>query len=294
MIGKYIAGQNKAHTCCCQHTPVFNCQMYGTFNVYVEGLILTDLEPSIITKNNRYWFLKLTKGSQEVFGWCVRGFFSKQKERVIEVVTKKLIPENFKTGNIEVTFFNKWDETTVKKWAGKQYWFQTFPFSPSKRADSELVWDTIKHINWSGKEVLDIGSHYGYFSFKASELGSNVVGFEPNINSLNNAKIIRDFIIQQDISFVKNQPEGMFDVTLYLSVHHQLDPNYHELKNTLEKLKSKTREVLFVELIIPPSFPKDKKMTESQIDEIVGGKVLLKYSHKVRCIRKIYKIDKNA
>jgi len=105
-------------------------------------------------------------------------------------------------------------------------------------------------------------------------------------------KVICDNIIQQDVKFVREIPEGKFNTILYLSVHHQPDPNYKKLKQKIKQLKEKAKAHLFVELIMPPMFPKNNSLTEEQIDKIIGGKILDRYKHKVRGIRKIYWINK--
>jgi len=291
MKGAYISGIGKAHKCCRPHEDVFNCKMYGTFNVQIEKFDITKAPVSILNNGKQYWYVKLKKDNIINYGWCIRDIKSNQRVNTLEILTKKLLPEEFKSGNIEVSFPKKWDDTEIKNWSKNQYWFQSFPFSPNKRADSQFVWDTINKITWNNIEVLDIGCHYGFFSFKASELGSRVTGTDINKNSLSAARIIQENIIQQDVDFVSTLPEQQFDVILYLSVHHQIDLSYENLESQLLKLKKQTKKHLFVELIMPPLFPKNKTLRESDIDALVGGKVLSRYKHGVRGVRKIYWIE---
>ena len=289
-IGRYIPGSGHAHNCCNLHDQVFNCRMIGTFNILLHGCSITDFKPSVTTPTKQYWFVRLYNEADFCFGWAIRDYSSRQKFNVIEVLTKTRIPDSFKNRLLKVSIIGKWDELTVKKWADNQYWFQTFPFTPVQKANSEHLWKKINVIKWRGKSVLDIGCHYGFFSFKASRKGANVTGFEPNRNSLDCARTIRDNIIQQDVEFVDKMPKGKFDVVLYLSVYHQLDPTYTKLKEKIEYLKSITKEHLFVELIMPPMFPTDKSLTDKDIDGIVGGEVLDTYEHRVRGVRRIYHI----
>jgi len=289
--GRYVNGVGKAHKCCKLHKEIFNCIMHGTFNIRLETKQHIDyFTPSIVTKKSAYWFVKILKDGQEYFGWAVRDHKSRQIKTVLEVLTKRLLPNHLKEGILTIEILEKWDEGCIEEWASKMYWFQSFPFSPQKRADSKFVWDTINRINWERKSVLDIGSHYGYFSFEASKLGAKVIGFEPNKKSNKAAKTIRDKIIQQDINFVEEDPGGEFDVILYLSVHHQPDPIYENLEQKMYELKSRANQHLFVELILPPHFPKGGKMTDKEIDKIVGGEILATYKHKVRGTRRIYHI----
>ena len=288
LTGYYVRGQNKAHNCCRPHEAVFNCQMYGTFNVVIDGSLL-DYLSSIVIQEKSYWFVKISQNSVERFGWAIRDHTSHQSPNKLEILTKELLSDDFKTGPLKVSIFQKWNDKEIKTWAKEQYWFQTFPFSPKKRADSELLWATINNIFWSGKRVLDIGSHYGYFSFEMSKLGAQVIGFEPDKSALSHAEIIRDNIIHQDVPFVKSDPGGEFDIILYLSVHHQPDKNYKNLKQKIDELKERTKEHLFVELILPPVFPEDNSLTEEDIDKIMEAEILLKYKHRVRGERKVYR-----
>ena len=295
MRGFYVTGADKAHNRCNTHSKIFNTQMIGTFNVRVPGLKIKEMPPSIVLPNKSYWFISLEKDKVKYYGWAIRDFSSKQAVNIVEILTKELLPVTLKEGDLRIKFLKTWKASEIEEWAKRQYWFQTFPFTPVKKADSALIWDTIKdHADWSGKKVLDFGCHYGYFSFEASKAGAIVRGVENNTKTLNRARIIRDNIILQDVSFSHthkptewNKP---YDVVFYFSVHHQIDPNYSQLKATIEKYKKMARECLFVELIMPPMFPKDKSMTENQINNIVGGEVLLTYKHKVRGMRRIYKV----
>lgn len=290
--GQYVTGQGKAHTCCSPHTKVFKCQMFGTFNIKIKGRQILDFAPSITSEKAAYWLVRISKGgSLNYYGWAIRDFTSHQNPQILEVLTKELLPEDFKSGILSVAILKRWDAQSIKLWASKQYWFQSFPFSSVKKADSEYLWKIIDKINWSGFSVLDIGAHYGYFSFKASEKGAHVIGVEPNSSSRNCAITIQENIIHQDVQFIPKDLGGQFDVILHLSVYHQMDPEYKNLENYLNGLRGRTRKHLFVELILPPMFPRKRKMSEKEIDKIVGGKILTRYQHKVRGIRKVYQIN---
>jgi len=292
MEGKYINGVGKAHKCCKPHEEVFNCKMCGTFNVWLKTGNILDFEPSIVTEHKSYWFVKLTKAKESWYGWAIRDHKSKQCIKTLELLSKEKFPDILREGSFAVNILEKWNDDQIKEWAKDQYWFQGFPFATKIRADSEHVWNVINQINWSGRKVLDIGAHTGYFAFKASELGAKVTAMEPDRARLNEGIIIQENIIQQDVKFVREIPEGKFNTILYLSVHHQPDPNYKILEQKIKQLKRKAKAHLFVELIMPPMFPKNKSLTEKQVDKLVGGKILDRYEHKVRGTRKIYWIDK--
>jgi hypothetical protein len=209
------------------------------------------------------------------------------------VLTRRRLPDCLKQGELDVVIPERWPEDQVQRWAAKQYWFQTFPFSPKPRADSQLVWDKINVVDWRGQIVYDVGCHYGFFSFEASKLGAAVQGFDNNRSSLVMAKTIRDHIVMQDVNFsYRNSVDfspNCCDTMLYLSVHHQVDPTYERLLETVDTLKRAIRENLFVELIVPPTFPKSSRLTERDIDDIMDCAVLHRYRHAVRGTRKIYR-----
>ncbi len=291
MIANYTTGANHAHTCCKQHDSVFNCRMFGTMNFKLNDANILSFSPSITTSTSNYWFIQLEKNGIINYAWAIRNHTSSLPKTRIEVISKNMLPELYKTGDVSITIFEKWDNAKIEKWAKSQYWFQTFNFTPDKKADSEYIWNKINVINWSSNTILDIGCHYGFFSFKASECGASVTGFEPNKKSIDNARIIQKNIIHQDVNFVSKDPGRNYDIILYLSVHHQSDPNYSNLKEKINELKNRINKHLFVELILPPTFPKDSSLSCSDIDNIVGGKILDTYKHRVRGVRRIYHVQ---
>lgn len=291
MEGKYIVGQGSAHKHCKQHESVFSCKMFGTFNIRLKNGFLTDFRPTIESGKNFYWFIKLSRKKVDCFAWAVRGRKSHQGHNIVEVISKQPIPDIMKEGGIALLPLERWSDDKVKAWADKQYWFQTFLFSPKVRADSNFVWKKINRIDWNGLSVIDIGAHYGYFSFEASKCGAIVLGVETNRKSLKVAETIRDHIVQQNVNFVHEDPGGCFDVVLFLSVFHQIDQTYRSLPYEISKLKSRANKYLFVELIMPPMFPRDYKMSEKEIDTIVGGQILARYKHNVRGERKVYMVN---
>jgi len=291
MEGKYVSGAGNAHRFCAIHRETFGCEMYGTFNIQLRNGDHSEFTPSIMTKKSKYYFLRLKKGKESIYAWAVRDHKSHQIVTRLEVISKELIPDSFKEGKFGITIYEPWDDEQIKKWAKKQYWFQTFPFTPTPKANSEKLWNLIDTIDWEGQEVLDIGSHYGFFSFKASQKGASVTGFEVNKSSYKNACVIRDNIIQQDVYFTRTDPEVAVDVILYLSVHHQPDPSYSKLQEKIVELKMRTRKHLFVELILPPKFPQGVEMSDKEIDCLVGMSTVATYQHNVRGRRRVYRWD---
>jgi hypothetical protein len=269
--------------------------MYGTFNVQIPFFRISEHPHTILQGGKRYWFVKIrdTRTDNVYFGWAIRDLGSKQRENTLEILTKRLLPETLKTTDLDVEIPDKWDDKTARLWAKDKYWFQSFSFAPQKKADTDLVWRTIDIIDWTGLDVLDWGCHYGYISFEASKRGAVVIGVDNNKTSLSMAKTIREHIVQQDVQFVSSfaYKHKAYDVVTYLSVHHQRDPNYGNLVDTVKTVRNMARKHAFIELILPPTFPTDKTMTEKAIDHIVGGTVLLRYRHNVRGTRKIYSLE---
>jgi len=276
----------------------FGCKMFGTFNVRLidksKASYFKKIRPSKIDGTDWFWFTRISKGGRDYFGWVKRSHDHTSGVGLLEIITKEPIPEDFREGELEIELAEYWNENQIREWAKDIYWWQTFDFSPTKRAQSKFLWDTMNIVDWSGCSVLDIGCHYGYHSFQASKHGARVVGFDKGLAGVKTAKIIRDRVMHEDVNFVVEDPGGEFDIILYLSVHHQIDPNYCNLRNKIDEYKLRAKKYLFVELIVPPHFPSDKSMTEEEIDTIVGGRILARYAHKVRGTRKVYWIEKDS
>lgn len=279
-------GCGRAHLHCHKQVDALGFLPIGTFNCRLpEGFDLFNYKPSIDVETKKFWLVRL---DGQYYGWAVRWEGSRQLRHTVEVYSKTPFPDTLKNSYFEFEVMEPWSEEEVRLWSAQIHRpFQTFPWTVHKRADSQLVWDTIKdHARWTGSSVLDIGCNHGFFSFQASKAGAHVIGFDKNAGTLETSKIINDHIESQDVQFVNKDPGDHFDTILLLSVVHQDDPDYGNLSHTLERLKSRCRN-LFIELIVPPL---SGSRTADQVDELVGGQKLLTYRHKVRKIRSIYKV----
>lgn len=266
---------------------VFGCPMIGTFNTRApEGVDITAYKPCIERDGNRYWLVQINK---ERYGWAIRNEASRQARNVLEVLTRRPLPDRYKTDKLMVEIMEPWDNETIARWAKQQYWFQSFPWGP-QRADSELVWQRINTLNWSGLDVLDIGCHYGYHCFQAAKAGASVVGVDSDSNCIDVAKTINDHIEMQDVQFIQGSTTFglIFDVILYLSVHHQFDPEYSTLPQKLHELTERARKHVFVELIVPPL---KSNLTLDGVIQLVGARPEAVYRHKVRKQRAIFKLE---
>lgn len=288
--GRYQTGQGEAGKHLANHDKVFNCRMVGTFNIACNDSILS-AAPTISNGGEYYWLVKING----FYGWAYRWRGSNMPRNTLEVITKRSLPDSLKAGLLQIDVSDKWLPDKVKEWATNRYWFQTFPWtSHVPKSDSKLVWDAINCIDWRGLSILDYGCSDGYFSFEASKSGACVTGFDIHSPTIEGARTINDHIESQDVAFTTDEPEGRFDVILYLSVHHQRDSEYLWLDKEITRLRKKARKHLFVELHVekdmskPPVCP---AMSETGIDKIIGGKILKRYKHRLRGTRKIYRLD---
>lgn len=301
LTGTVVSGRGKAHIHCAQHDPYFNCRMIGTLNVKLDRPFLGaavvrpaktgSLNPPPYECEKSYWLAKVRGGGQEAYAWIFRWQGSTMPKNKIELLSRRPLPDAFKTNPLEITVYEGADEDTVREWVKGKYWFQTFPWSPPK-ADSARVWNTIsKGQTFSNTDVLDIGSHYGFHSFQAAKAGANVLGVEVDDECLQMAVTINNHIEQQDVTFTRTEPtNAMFDFIFYLSVHHQIDPTYDGLYERIRALRASC-DTLFVELILPScGLGFGGGRTDAQVDEIVGGKVLDTYKHNIRGVRRIYEV----
>lgn len=198
------------------------------------------------------------------------------------------------------------DDPYFALWLEKQpKWYQSFPWREGI-VDSQTMWNEIirlGHIDFTGKTILDIGSNLGYNCFRMVKSGAKfVVGIEKNKTYYDASvaiaqkveKISHDKLrfIHQELfkSYKTPVPEG-FDMILYMSVHHQLDPDYNILESVIADLKTKTHE-LIIELILPPRFGQSK--TEEQIDQIISGHILRTYPSRSRGVRRVWYWTKHS
>lgn len=295
MIGTYITGANKAHRNDEKRELHFGYKMHGTFNIKIHdnGFNIKKYTPCFIIANTGYHLVKLTKNDKTYYGYIIDWKLSNQSKNIIEVVSKTLLPVELMNGEITLEILEKWSNEQRDEWAKNMYSWQTFDWSPKKRANSKELSNVINKAigSWAGLTVLDIGSNYGYHSFNASKKGAIVTGIEINDSAREKAEVINNHIEMQDVVFYKKDNNvSKHDVILFLSVHHQYDPSYKNLKETLDNYKKRCNKYFVVELITPPMFAKN--MSVGQIDEIVNGEVLMNYKHPVRGIRRLYLVKK--
>jgi len=297
--GKYIEGIGRAHQFGHVYRPAFGCPMVATFNVQADGpitgakptktmdLTWPDEEPKPVT----FWLCQINGH----WAWAMRWQGTRLPETRIEFISRCPLPECLKEESLEIEVFERWPEPKIRDWAGKHYQWQGFPWLPRQRVDSQSVWETIKpHAEWSGASVLDVGSHYGYHSFRASEAGAFVTAIEPNDDVRTVGEMIARHIEMQDVQFEKSiRPDSEApDVILYLSVQHQWDPGYENLAEKVAELAKHTKRTLFIEIILPPMF--GKTCSPEDVDEMVGGQILTTYRHRMRGNRRIYNVEGRA
>lgn len=256
MKGHYVVGSGHAHKCCSPHTKVFGREMIGTFNVKLRAGRVDDFEPLIITKKSSYWFVKISRDNRSWYGWAVRDHSSKQTFRTLEILTETRLPGGLKKGSLKINIYESLGENQKKMWGIKH----------REKTDEDFVWNVINVIDWKGLSVLDIDSYKGFFATKIVDAGAK-----------------RSACVESDMKF---------DVILYIGVHHKIDPSYEYLRDKIEELKGKAIKHLFVELVMPPAYPKDGNVGESVLDDMIGGRILMRYRYNICEIRKIYWVRK--
>jgi 2-polyprenyl-3-methyl-5-hydroxy-6-metoxy-1,4-benzoquinol methylase len=295
MCGKYVQGIGKASKVAKTAErssllkSLFGCPLIGTFNIETSEDII-GIKPTLEKDIHRFTFLKIGLPSGDYrYGWSYQFEGSRQKGNILEVYTKNALPEEYKKQPLTLNFYSKWSKEKILEWQKGKYWFQGFDWLPIQKADSRLLWSYMEHENYAQKQVLDYGSHYGYFAFQASKQGAIVEAIDANNFHIEMAKTINEHIEQQDILFRKGEtlPEGNYDYIFELSVYHWIDEYYTHIAQHLEELKKRCK-VLYLELINPPL---KGKLSQHEVDAIVGGQKLLHYKHKVRRMRTLYRVE---
>lgn len=299
VFGHYTQGCNRAHQFSEVYRPAFGCPMVATFNVQLDSpitdakpaktmnLTWPDEEPKPVT----FWLCQINGH----WAWAMRWEGTRMPETHVEFISRHPLPERLKEEPLEIEVFERWSDEKIRDWGHKEYQWQGFPWLLNQRVDSEKVWKIIEpHADWVGASALDVGSHYGYHSFRASKLGAFVTAIEPNDRARAGGELIARHIEMQDVQFEKSIPVSSqnSDITLYLSVHHQWDPTYHHLTDKVRELLRHTRKVLFVEFILPPLF--GKTYSPEAVDGMIGGQVLKTYQHRLRGNRRIYMVEGRA
>lgn len=294
--GKYVKGINRAHQFGDVYRSAFGCPMVATFNVQADGSV-RDAKPTKtmnLTWPNEepkmvwFWLCQING----YWAWAMRWDGTQMPKDRIEFISKRPLPEHLKSEPLTIEVFERWPITKIHDWASKKYQWQGFSWLSHQRVDSQGAWETIEpHANWSGAEVLDIGSHYGYHSFRASEAGASVIAVEPDDKTRAVGEIIAKYIEMQDVEFkaFTHSNSQSSDISLYLSVQHQWDPDYEHLAEKITGLIKHTKNTLFVEVILPPMF--GKALSCEDVDKMVGGQILKTYKHRNRGIRRIYKVE---
>ena len=287
--GEYVNGEGSASKCA-DHAETFGCPMFGTFNVKCADPFPEDASASRVNNIGRFYLVRL---AEKHYGYAFKWDGSRIPPNTIEVFSKALLADHLKNGNpFAVEILSPMFPDERNKWIADQHWFQSFPWGP-QRADSGLVWDTINQGQWSGATVLDIGTHFGYFAFLAAKAGARVHGID-KAPCLKAARVVNDQIEMCDVTFsdsVRGWGENVVDYILYLSVHHQIDPEYDALIDTAIGLQARAKRAVYIELIDPP-LEGPQISVESLLPD---AEVLLRrYHHNVRKTRTILKLEGHA
>lgn len=294
MTGDFYSGRGEAHHWTWKHDAVFRCGMVGTFNLRLSESIRTYAPARRQWRPGEGWYWYwLVRLDDTHYGWAYKWQGSTLPDTVVEVLSKRRLPDALKRADVPVNVYEPWDNARRLAWAEKQHTHQTFDWWPSTRVDSERKWLVLSgSARLEDADVLDIGTHYGFMSFRAAAAGANVVGVEPGDMERGSARTINDHIECQDVPFLEADPGGLFDVILYLSVHHQRDPRYETLAKTVAAYAKRARQAVYVEVILPPLF--GKGLSAEAVDAMVDGTPLDTYTHAIRGTRRIYRVEGRA
>lgn len=119
-------------------------------------------------------------------------------------------------------------------------------------SDRSYLNDTIfQGSKFSGKTLLDVGCHHGYFCLEAARRGANsAVGLDAFEENVTVARTLADGLANVEYveaDFESWESEQQFDVVLCLNVlHHMYDPIH-----AIRKLARLAREKLVVEIAVP-------------------------------------------
>jgi len=102
--------------------------------------------------------------------------------------------------------------------------------------DCEKSWEQIKElVDWKGKNVLDVGCHWGYFCHKIKNASArSMTGIDVSEKTIGIAKRIRD-ILNSNVVLKKQDIEmkeltSHYDVILLLNTLHHLRSPFHVLR----------------------------------------------------------------
>jgi len=286
------------------HTNLHEEVFPGTFNV------LVDIDPDMFDQpyyegfdvEQRAFYRLRVVSPKEANVWLYRRPASKMSPRVLELISRHNLHEYLGVGagsTIELEYEGAWTKTERADFINSRKWFQSFGFLPKDkiRTDSNYVLNMLDLGNVWNKTVLDVGGHYGFHSIALWERGAVCTMVEKNRDSVDTAKHIMRSFVPADVNIIRGdfrkQQLPKSDVVLYLSVHHQIDPTYENLPQTLDFLAKSVGSVFCFEDIIPfggagnaDGFHHELELRFSDV------KYLGKYSHAIRGTRHIWKCYK--
>jgi predicted RNA methylase len=140
-------------------------------------------------------------------------------------------------------------------WINKQEWYQTIEFDNGLCTNGKFPTNKriqyLKDIEFSGKQVLDIGCNSGQYCLYARKMGaSKVVGVDVDEIRLEQAKILSDQegadIIFEKRSIYELNELGKFDIVLCIAVLTEIT----DLSMGIQNLKSAIGDYAFLEMDI--------------------------------------------
>lgn len=276
----------------------------GTFNVLVDvdpGMFDQPYYEGFDVEQRAFYRLRITS-PKEVSVWLYRRPASKMNPRVLELISRWNLCEYLGVkpgGIIELEYDGAWTKTERAEFINKRKWFQSFSFLPKDkiRTDSNYVLNILDLGDVWNKTVLDVGGHYGFHSIELWKRGAMCTMVEKNKDSAETARHITRSFIPADIGIIRGdfrkQQLPKSDIVLYLSVHHQIDPTYENLPQTLDFLVKSVNDVFCFEDIIPFGGRGSVNDFQHELELRFSNVIYLgKYEHAIRGIRHIWKCHK--
>jgi len=276
----------------------------GTFNVRISKAFDEGMPYAVDdTGLRKFYRIDIIK-PKFIRVWLYRRENSRMTSKTLELISEVNLREYLKVKDndeIVLEYTPLWSKNRAVQFAKKVgKWFQSFDFVPEEiqQSNSKKVWKAMALDDVRGKTVLDIGGRTGYYSIKLWELGAKPTLFERDKKSIEEARTIIKHINPANIDIIKksiisDESEKRYDIILYLSVHHQFDPTYAGLDEMVKKLAKRTKEMLFIELMLP--FKGHGSVEDAEL--VFSGyfsrvEKLISYNHKLRGVRHLWRCEK--
>jgi 2-polyprenyl-3-methyl-5-hydroxy-6-metoxy-1,4-benzoquinol methylase len=131
-----------------------------------------------------------------------------------------------------------------------------FGYCTNGYRDCEKSWEQIKPlVDWKGKNVMEIGTFWGYFAFVTENEGADVIAIDVNKTAIETAEKIKK-MKDSNVSFFCSDIENenmitlksgeKYDVILFMNILHHLRTPFNVLKKVFENCNTAILEIELV------------------------------------------------